>query len=298
VISSCNPAFKIEGDYYEYFHKSLAIERMTKNEIAGAVQNPIEFLYPHIKGMVARDAFLCHVSRKRQIVRSQKYSSRGKSSTRISGSGQGPKRNVLGELVGESLESQLWLTRLSSGIKNLKRFNGEIRLARKIISDLKELTERVKIVHEWYRQQVELERDELNRQVSNLAIIESKKSIELANKSIEQAVSVKRKKHNKFKANLIDFALGLTQLAFFFIPLSFVTSFFGMNVEELSEGKSIKLWMFFVSSIALTTLVLIIWGVVAGKFSRRWDEIIETRRRKKEERQRQRDEDAFRIAVV
>ena len=57
---------------------------------------------------------------------------------------------------------------------------------------------------------------------------------------------------------------GLTQLAFFFIPLSFVSSFFGMNVDEFGSDNGIKLWMFFVTSITLTSVVLIIWGLVAG----------------------------------
>ena len=43
----------------------------------------------------------------------------------------------------------------------------------------------------------------------------------------------------------------LTLPAFFFIPVSFTTSFFGMNVEELvgSTGPPVSVWMWFVVSI-------------------------------------------------
>jgi CorA-like Mg2+ transporter protein len=95
----------------------------------------------------------------------------------------------------------------------------------------------------------------LDREVSRLALEESRKSIEAANLSIELS---------KESIKLADGVKRLTQLAFFFIPLSFVTSFFGMNMRELNADQ-ISLWMFFVTAIGLTIIVLLLWTIVDGR---------------------------------
>lgn len=41
----------------------------------------------------------------------------------------------------------------------------------------------------------------------------------------------------------------LTLLAYFYIPLSFTSSFFGMNFSELNNGSDLHIWLFFVTSI-------------------------------------------------
>lgn len=61
--------------------------------------------------------------------------------------------------------------------------------------------------------------------------------LEEARKSTETALGVAR----------------LTKLAFIFIPLSFVTSFFGMNVRQFGNGN-IDLWIFFATAAALIGL--------------------------------------------
>jgi hypothetical protein len=43
-----------------------------------------------------------------------------------------------------------------------------------------------------------------------------------------------------------------------------------MNVDELGADNGIKLWIFFTTSIGLTAIVLIVWGVVSGKLSEVW----------------------------
>ena len=58
----------------------------------------------------------------------------------------------------------------------------------------------------------------------------------------------------------------LTILAFVFIPLSFVTSFFGMNIVEFGTG-SIRIWVFIVSASALVLVMFMVWAIsgwVAG----------------------------------
>lgn len=46
----------------------------------------------------------------------------------------------------------------------------------------------------------------------------------------------------------------LTTLAFFFVPLSFTTSVFGLNFRELSDGNHLILWVW--SITAAGTLIL------------------------------------------
>ena len=60
----------------------------------------------------------------------------------------------------------------------------------------------------------------------------------------------------------------ITVLAFFFIPLSFTTSFFGMNFTEFGTGKY-SIWIWFVVSIPifLVALVLCFWDEII-RFSR------------------------------
>lgn len=60
-------------------------------------------------------------------------------------------------------------------------------------------------------------------------------------KAIEQAIGVTR----------------LTRLAFVYIPLSFASTFFGMNFKEFGTGK-LSIWVYFVMSVPVF-LVSIIW---------------------------------------
>jgi flagellar biosynthesis/type III secretory pathway chaperone len=61
----------------------------------------------------------------------------------------------------------------------------------------------------------------------------------------------------------------LTILAFVFVPLSFTTSFFGMNFKEL-ENLSISRWFAMTVPILFATLVVLLINVV-----RRWDLLID-----------------------
>ena len=66
-------------------------------------------------------------------------------------------------------------------------------------------------------------------------------SIRESQRSIEEAVSVKR----------------LTQLAFVFIPLTYSTSLFGMNIEEMT-GSGPKLWIFLLISVCISGIAFIV----------------------------------------
>ena len=49
----------------------------------------------------------------------------------------------------------------------------------------------------------------------------------------------------------------LTLLAYFYIPLSFTSSFFGMNFSELSDGSNLHIWLYFVTSIPILSVSII-----------------------------------------
>jgi hypothetical protein len=96
-----------------------------------------------------------------------------------------------------------------------------------ILKDYQTLMDQIQIV------QGDL-RDYVNRHIGMLALKDS-------SKSVEQATMVNR----------------LTELAFIFIPLNFVTSAFGMNLMELGTGKA-ELWMVFVASAILGGIIVLV----------------------------------------
>lgn len=69
--------------------------------------------------------------------------------------------------------------------------------------------------------------------LSTMSILESQKSI-------EQSRQVNQ----------------LTKLAFFYIPLSFISSVFGMNVKEIQTNPPI--WVFFVTAVSFTLLSILV----------------------------------------
>ena len=88
-------------------------------------------------------------------------------------------------------------------------------------------------------------RDYLNRHVGMMSLRESRLAVEASERSILQAQSVNR----------------LTKLALVFVPLSFVTSFFGMNFKEFGEG-SLSLWVFAVAAASLAFALVLFFAFV------------------------------------
>jgi Mg2+ and Co2+ transporter CorA len=94
-----------------------------------------------------------------------------------------------------------------------------------ILHDYEVLMDHIRLVQENLR-------DYFGRHLATLRLEDSKKSI-------EQAVTVDR----------------LTKLAFFFLPLNFITSAFGMNITQLGTGNA-ELWMFFVVVVLLGEVIV------------------------------------------
>jgi hypothetical protein len=104
-----------------------------------------------------------------------------------------------------------------------------------IIGDIKFLRQRYEIVDQYWRSQ-------LNYKASIASLKESRLGI-------QQNQSVKR----------------LTQLAFIFIPLSFITSVFGMNSNLLS-GNGVQWWTVLIGAVIVYVIVVI--GVIRLNVSR------------------------------
>ncbi|OBS20185.1 hypothetical protein FPOA_11907 [Fusarium poae] len=61
----------------------------------------------------------------------------------------------------------------------------------------------------------------------------------------------------------------LTFLAFIFVPLSFTTSLFGMNVTQIENGK-LGIWVWFVVSVPIVAVVFALYFVDVSKY---WDKL-------------------------
>jgi hypothetical protein len=93
---------------------------------------------------------------------------------------------------------------------------------------------------------------EMAYRASVASLEDSRKSIEFAEKGIiytQEALA----QNDRVKR--------LTQLAFIFIPLSTVTSVFGMNLEVLNAGPA-QIWMVVVAVVVAYVSVLSLWGVL------------------------------------
>lgn len=90
-------------------------------------------------------------------------------------------------------------------------------------------------------QQIEIAQDNLAR---HYGICTSFAALQDSHKSVKYADSVGR----------------LTTLAFFFIPLSFITSIFGMNLAEFGTGE-VRFWVVVTTAVGLVLFILSAWSI-------------------------------------
>jgi Mg2+ and Co2+ transporter CorA len=100
--------------------------------------------------------------------------------------------------------------------------------AQTLLADYKDLLNRAEILS--------------NRCKSRLNILMNRAGIVESNKAIQQAKEVTK----------------LTRLAFVFIPLSFTSSFFGMNLGPFTQNAAYGLWLYFAVSAPLVGFLLAI----------------------------------------
>jgi hypothetical protein len=158
------------------------LEAMTREDIIQAEADPFKFLHPYLEDWTARRGVDFH-----EIISDQTDSFRQQQAGAFIEQRYGvePRNFILDRSIVTALNCQLWLQSLSNILKNIKRFEEGSEKPDDIVPNLKELVELVHTIRNWNREMLEWTRDDLNRDVSNLAIEESKKSI-------EQAISVKR----------------------------------------------------------------------------------------------------------
>jgi hypothetical protein len=75
---------------------------------------------------------------------------------------------------------------------------------------------------------------------SQLSIIESRRGIEVSERAMEVTSRAERQSHAINR---------LTQLAFLFLPLTFVTGVFGMNIKPFNDGA--PMWKFWLSMVCI-----------------------------------------------
>ena len=80
-------------------------------------------------------------------------------------------------------------------------------------------------------------------------------------------VGIMTLKESKKSIQLADSVRRITQLAFIFVPLTFVTSIFGMNLEGFGNGN-IKTWVFLVVASAMTVTVFAL--LIMSRHFRKW----------------------------
>lgn len=87
---------------------------------------------------------------------------------------------------------------------------------------------------------------------AGMSVCMNSAAIAESQRAIEQAKQVER----------------LTRLAFFYIPLSFTTSFFGMNMRVFGSGQ-LHMWIWFATSVPLLLLSYLILAWLSGDLGRR-----------------------------
>ncbi|EME81310.1 uncharacterized protein MYCFIDRAFT_72164 [Pseudocercospora fijiensis CIRAD86] len=128
--------------------------------------------------------------------------------------------------IEDSVQQQQWLPWPSIDTEDFRLIKRVDEAKVKVTTDYKSLlrrTERIAARCE----------SGLHNTMSSLSIAESKKGIEQAGRVAQ-----------------------LTRLAFVFVPLSFTTSFFGMNFQQLATGD-LQIWVWFVISLPIVLLAMV-----------------------------------------
>lgn len=76
----------------------------------------------------------------------------------------------------------------------------------------------------------------------------------------QECIEYKMEQHAKKSARTTDSVVRLSAVAFLFIPLSFVTSCFGMNLAILGTGTA-PLWTPILMALGLFTFALFMWAI-------------------------------------
>lgn len=137
-----------------------------------------------------------------------------------------------------------------------------------VVTKLQEAKDALNDVIAQQEDQIEICKERLTATTALAAIKESKKGV-------EQAESVRYAHHTnppRSTPALTWICRALTTLATFYIPLSFVSTFFGMNIGTLIPDSAQPLWLYFVIAVPLTLISLAIvnqWHTLDRIYSKR-----------------------------
>lgn len=207
------PIFSSIAEYFQDHVNRLpstryeaALRRMSREEIRSANQNPVEFIYPFAKLLLIE--ITARIQNQTFHLESQFLEgAAGEADTRIL---------EVSWAVIHDIEQDM-----SASFHNLTHFaSSDPTKTAPLVGDFKALMRQID------RAQHDL-REYLNRHVGMKSLEESRLAVMESRKSIELADSVKR----------------LTQIALIFVPLNLVTSLFGMNFVEFGTGK-LQIWVF------------------------------------------------------
>jgi hypothetical protein len=117
--------------------------------------------------------------------------------------------------------------------------------------------ERLAAINKQARELEKFLMDSFQLLMSSISVVETQRAADQAKLSTEQAtLSMQQAKLSMEQA---DRTAKLTQLAFVYIPLSFVNSVFGMNIRELSDPVP-PIWVCAVTLVVVATATAAIFG--------------------------------------
>jgi hypothetical protein len=214
-------------DYFQSYIKNLAsaryelaLSRLSPDAIHSATLHPVEFLYPFARLLVSEIS--THVQALTHRLEHEF----------LFGAAAAADVGTLEMTWAVLHDLELDVVDSAQSLRRHVSFNQA--LTDPLLIDFDVLSEMIE------RAQKDL-RDYLSRHVAARSLEESRAAVVESKKSIELADSVKK----------------LTQLAFVFVPLNFVTSLFGMNFVEFGTGV-LHIWVAAVVAIVLSASVMAI----------------------------------------
>jgi Mg2+ and Co2+ transporter CorA len=200
---------------------------MSREDIHSADKNPVEYIYPFIRLLLIE--VNSQVQELGYVLESQFLEgAAGEANTRI-------LQGIWVRLHDIEVDMSASLDSLTNFASSNQTKTGPV------LNDFKALMQHISHVQHDLREYLNRHVSMKSLEESRLAVIESRKSIELAD-------SVKR----------------LTQIALIFVPLNLVTSLFGMNFVEFGTGK-LHVWIFVAVACLLCVIVAIAVFVTSSR---------------------------------
>ncbi|KAL8893083.1 MAG: hypothetical protein Q9215_000088 [Flavoplaca cf. flavocitrina] len=158
----------------------------------------------------------------------------------------------------ESRAPELW-TNASHWLKVERLVTIHTNVVKEMQDNLKELTSEPTIEDNW------LDKSPGDMERIGLLVQEDLvKPTDSLNDLMYKSVEIRDSRHS---LQLNTSMWRLSWITFIFLPLVFISGFFGMNVDIFSDNPSIK-W-YFVSAVPLMMLVLILWYIIKHALARR-----------------------------